>query len=87
MVSYLGILLGLLLLGFGLMLVRSRLALGSADALRTAALPSLGWGLVACIGQFLLVIFLVIAAFSSRCWPGRLAAHSGLPRSSCPCSS
>ncbi len=61
-VSYLGILTGLLLLGFGLLLVRSRLAMGSAEALRTAAFPSLGFGLVACVGQFLLVMFLVIAA-------------------------
>ncbi len=61
-VSYLGILLGLLLLGFGLLLVRSRLAIGTGSALRTAALPSLGWGLVTCIGQFLLIVFLIIAA-------------------------
>ena len=77
-VSYLGILLGLLLLGFGLLLVRSRLALGSADALRTAALPSLGWGLVACIGQFLLVIFLVIAAVLFALLAGSLGGAFGV---------
>ena len=77
-VSYLGILLGLILLGFGMLLVRSRLAVGSADALRTAALPSLGWGLVACIGQFLLVILLVIAAILFALLAGSLGGAFGI---------
>ena len=77
-VSYLGIVLGLLLLGFGLLLVRSRLAVGSGEALRTAALPALGLGLVTCIGQFLLVVFLVIAAILFALLAGPLGGAFGV---------
>ncbi len=41
-------------------LVRPRLTLGSADALRTAPLPSLGIGLAALIGQFVLIALLAL---------------------------
>ena len=59
-VAYLGVLLGMLLLGWGLLLVRPRLTLGSADALRTAPLPSLGLGLAALIGQFVLIALIAL---------------------------
>jgi cytoskeletal protein CcmA (bactofilin family) len=59
-VAYLGVLLGMLLLGWGLLLVRPRLTLGSADALRTAPLPSLGIGFAALIGQFVLIALLAL---------------------------
>ena len=59
-VSYLGVLLGLLLLGWGMLAIRPRLAAGSAQTLRSSPLPSLGLGLAGCIGQFVLVILLVI---------------------------
>ena len=61
-VSYLGVLLGMLPLGWGLLAVRPRLTLGSADALRTAPLPSLGIGLAALIGQFVLIALLALCA-------------------------
>jgi cytoskeletal protein CcmA (bactofilin family) len=66
-VSYLGVLIGLLVLGWGLLAIRPRLVAGSAQTLRTAPLPSLGLGLAGCLGQFLLVILLVIvgALFSA----------------------
>ena len=59
-VAYLGVLLGMLLLGWGLLVVRPRLTLGSADALRTAPLASLGIGLAALIGQFVLIALLAL---------------------------
>ena len=59
-VSYLGVLIGLLVLGWGLLAIRPRLVAGSAQTLRTAPLPSLGIGLVGCLSQFLLVILLVV---------------------------
>lgn len=59
-VTYLGVLLGMLLLGWGMLAIRPRLTLGSADALRTAPLITAGVGLGALIGQFLLIAILVL---------------------------
>jgi len=61
-VSYLGILLGMLLLGFGLLAIRPRLVVGSAGVLRTSPLPVLGIGVGVWIGQFVLLLLLIIAA-------------------------
>lgn len=61
-VSYLGLLLGMLVLGWGLLAIRPRLVAGSADTLRNAPLPALGIGFVALIGQFVLLVLLVIVA-------------------------
>ncbi len=60
--SYLGLLLGMLLLGWGLLALRPRLTLGSADALRTSPLLSVGVGLGAFIGQFIVITILVLLA-------------------------
>jgi cytoskeletal protein CcmA (bactofilin family) len=59
-VSYLGLLLGLLLLGWGMLAIRPRLLAGSAETLRTSPLPSLGLGAAGCLGQFVLVILLIV---------------------------
>ena len=59
-VSYLGVLIGLLVLGWGLLAIRPRLVAGSAQTLRTSPLPALGLGVVGCLGQFVLVILLVV---------------------------
>lgn len=59
-VSYLGLLLGMLVLGWGLLAIRPRLVAGSADVLRSSPLPSLGIGFVALIGQFILLALLVL---------------------------
>jgi cytoskeletal protein CcmA (bactofilin family) len=61
-VSYLGALLGMLLLGWGLLAVRPRLTIGSAAVLRTAPLLSAGIGLVTLIGQFVVIVILILAA-------------------------
>ena len=61
-VSYLGLLLGMLALGWALLAVRPRLTLGSADVLRTSPLLSFGIGIAALIGQFILITILVICA-------------------------
>jgi cytoskeletal protein CcmA (bactofilin family) len=61
-VSYLGLLVGMLVLGWGLIAIRPRLAIGSADMLRTAPLASLGIGFVALIGQFVLLVLIVVVA-------------------------
>lgn len=60
-VSYLGVLIGMLLLGYGLLAIRPRLVIGSGDVLRTAPLPALGIGALAWIGQFVLIVILFIA--------------------------
>ena len=60
-VSYLGLLVGMLVLGWGLLAVRPRLVAGSADTLRSAPLAALGIGFAALIGQFVLLVLLVIA--------------------------
>jgi cytoskeletal protein CcmA (bactofilin family) len=59
-ISYLGLLLGMLLFGWSLLAIRPRLVLGSSEALRTAPLPALGLGCVAWITQFVLIILLVV---------------------------
>jgi cytoskeletal protein CcmA (bactofilin family) len=59
-VTYIGVLLGMLLLGWGMLAIRPRLTLGSADALRTAPLLTVGVGLGALIGQFVLIAILVL---------------------------
>ncbi len=59
-VTYLGVLLGMLLLGWGMLAVRPRLTLGSADALRTSPLLTVGVGLGALIGQFVLIAILAL---------------------------
>ena len=61
-VSYLGLLLGMLALGWALLAVRPRLTIGSADVLRTSPLLSFGIGIAALIGQFILITILVICA-------------------------
>jgi len=61
-VSYLGLLLGMLALGWALLAVRPRLTIGSADVLRTSPLLSFGIGLASLIGQFILITILVICA-------------------------
>jgi len=58
--TYLGVLLGMLLLGWGLLAIRPRLTIGSADTLQTAPLPSLGIGLAALIGQFVLIALIAL---------------------------
>jgi cytoskeletal protein CcmA (bactofilin family) len=58
--SYIGLLLGMLLFGWSLLAVRPRLVLGSSEALRTAPLPALGLGCVAWITQFVLIVLLVV---------------------------
>lgn len=59
-VTYLGVLLGMLLLGWGMLAVRPRLTLGSADVLRTSPLLTLGVGLGALIGQFVLIAIVAV---------------------------
>ena len=59
-VTYLGVLLGMLLLGWGLLAIRPRLTLGSADVLQMAPLASLGIGLAALIGQFVVIALLAL---------------------------
>jgi cytoskeletal protein CcmA (bactofilin family) len=61
-VTYLGTLLGMLLLGWGLLWVRPRLTIGSGAVLRTAPLLSLGIGFGTLIGQFVLIVILALAA-------------------------
>jgi cytoskeletal protein CcmA (bactofilin family) len=59
-VTYLGLLLGMLLLGWALLAIRPRLTLGSAEALVTAPLLTVGAGLGALIGQFVLIAILIL---------------------------
>jgi len=61
-VSYFGLLLGMLLLGFGLLWIRPRLVAGSAHALRSSPLPTLAIGVGVWIGQFVLVVLLFLLA-------------------------
>jgi cytoskeletal protein CcmA (bactofilin family) len=60
--NYLGLLLGMLLLGFGLLALRPRFTLGSADSLQTSPLLSVGIGLATLIGQFIVITILVLLA-------------------------
>jgi cytoskeletal protein CcmA (bactofilin family) len=59
-VTYLGVLLGMLLLGWGMLALRPRLTLGSADTLRTSPLLTAGVGLGALIGQFVIIAILAL---------------------------
>jgi cytoskeletal protein CcmA (bactofilin family) len=61
-VSYLGFLLGMLLLGYGLLALRPRFTIGSAETLKGSPLVAAGVGLGTVIGQFVLVIILVLLA-------------------------
>lgn len=73
-VSYLGLLLGLLLLGWGLLAIRPRLVAGSAAMLRTSPLPALGLGAAGFVGQFVIVIVLVIVGALLAALAGALGA-------------
>jgi hypothetical protein len=59
-VSFVGILVGLLLFGWTLLAIRPRLVMGSGEALRTSPLAALGLGVVGWIGQFVLLILLIV---------------------------
>lgn len=59
-ISYAGLLLGMLIFGWSLLAVRPRLVLGSSEALRTAPLPVLGLGCVAWVTQFVLIVLLLV---------------------------
>jgi cytoskeletal protein CcmA (bactofilin family) len=59
-ITYLGVLLGMLLLGWSMLALRPRLTLGSADTLRTSPLLTAGVGLGALIGQFVLIAILAL---------------------------
>jgi cytoskeletal protein CcmA (bactofilin family) len=59
-VSFVGLVVGLLLFGWTLLAIRPRLVLGSGETLRRSPLPSLGIGVVGWIGQFILIVVLVI---------------------------
>jgi len=71
-VSYLGLLLGMLVLGFGLLAIRPRLVVGSADVLRRSPLAALGMGVASVIGQFILVVLLVIIGAVASALAGSL---------------
>ena len=58
--SYLGLLAGLLIFGWTLLWLRPRLVLGSGETLRTAPLLALGVGVGAWIGQWVLLILLIV---------------------------
>jgi cytoskeletal protein CcmA (bactofilin family) len=59
---FLGALLGLLVLGWGMLLLRPRLLVGSATELRTRPLLAVGAGIGTWIGQFVALIALFILA-------------------------
>jgi cytoskeletal protein CcmA (bactofilin family) len=59
-VSFIGALVGMLLLGWTLLAIRPRLVLGSGETLRRSPLPALGIGVVGWIGQFVAIIVLVV---------------------------
>ena len=56
----------MLILGWGLLAIRPRLMIGSAVALQTAPLPSLGLGCVALVGQF--IVLTILFAFAILMW-------------------
>lgn len=60
--AFLGVLVGMLIFGWTLLAIRPRLVLGSGELLRTRPLPALGFGLLAWVGQFVLVAFLLLCA-------------------------
>ena len=59
-ISFVGLLLGLVLFGWTVLAVRPRLVLGSGETLRRSPLPSLGIGVVGWIGQCILIVVLVV---------------------------
>ena len=77
--GFLGLLLGLLVLGWGLLLVRPRLLLGSAYEVRTRPLIAFGAGLIAWVGQILLVIALFLLAIAFGAIDGALGGAFALP--------
>jgi hypothetical protein len=77
--SFLGILLGLLVLGWGMLFVRPRLLIGSGEQVRRSPLLALGAGLATCLGQVLLVIALFILAALFGAFAGALAGAFAAP--------
>lgn len=77
--SFLGILIGLLVLGWGMLLVRPRLLIGSGEQVRRNPLLALGAGLATCLGQILLVIALFILAALFGAFAGALAGAFAAP--------
>lgn len=61
--GYLGVLLGMLLLGYGLLALRPRLTIGSGETLQRSPLVVAGVGLGSVIGQFVLIVVLLLLAF------------------------
>jgi cytoskeletal protein CcmA (bactofilin family) len=59
-ITFFGVLLGMLLLGWTMLALRPRLTIGSADTLRTSPLLTAGVGLGALIGQFVLIAILAL---------------------------
>jgi cytoskeletal protein CcmA (bactofilin family) len=59
-ITYLGLLLGMLLFGWSLLAVRPRLVLGAGDALRSSPLPALGLGCVAWVAQFVIIVLMIL---------------------------
>ena len=60
--AFIGVLVGMLIFGWTLLAIRPRLVLGSGELLRTRPLPALGFGLLAWVGQFVVVAFLLLCA-------------------------
>ena len=60
--AFLGVLVGMLIFGWTFLAIRPRLVLGSGELLRTRPLPALGFGVLAWVGQFVLVVFLLLCA-------------------------
>lgn len=77
--TFLGLLLGLLVLGWGMLFVRPRLLLGSGEEVRRNPLLALGAGLAGCLGQILLVIALFILAALFGAFAGALAGAFAAP--------
>jgi cytoskeletal protein CcmA (bactofilin family) len=78
-VSYLGALLGLLVLGWGLLWIRPHVVTGPGVELRRNPVLSLGAGLATWIGQFLLCIALIILGALVGILAGALAGAFLLP--------
>jgi cytoskeletal protein CcmA (bactofilin family) len=77
--AFLGLLLGMLVFGYALLLVRPRLLYGSSAELRTRPWVSLGIGLGAWIGQVLLVLALFILAGVVGIVSGALSGAFAVP--------
>lgn len=78
-VSFLGAVLGLLLIGWGLLAIRPRLVIGSAAELRARPLPALGIGIGVWVGQFVVVILLFLLAALVGSLAGALGGAFVLP--------